>query len=793
MALEAGAKLGPYEIIELLGTGGMGEVYRARDPRLGRDVAVKVVRSELGADKGRLRRLEQEARAAGALNHPNILAVYDVGTYEGTPYVVSELLEGHTLRTRLEDGALPVRKALDYATQIARGLTAAHARKIVHRDLKPENVFVTEDGRVKILDFGLATHTRPDSQAADARSTATDAGVVVGTAGYMSPEQVRGEVVDHRSDLFSFGTVLYEMLAGERAFRRDSGAETHAAILRDDPPAVSESGRAIPPGLERILHRSLEKRPGDRFQSSHDLALALEAASLEDSRLGWLRPGVPGAVAALGVVGLVVFFLLRAVGLLAPGPPDTPAPIPTSTRPPNSVAVLPFENVGGDPELEYLSDGVAETLINNLTRLDGLRVVPRTLVFPCKREAIDGVCDALQIGRQHGVRAVVTGRVLARGDTLTIGVELIDVTEAAQMIWGERFEERPAAEALPIVDAIAREIGSQLGVEPSGELKTGTKSAEAYDLYLKGLHGWNQLSFASMSDAITYFQHAAAADPGYALPHLGLANVYSTIGYAGLAMPRDVWPKVKAEAQRALELDETLAGAHAALGHAVLFLDWDWPAAKRSLDQAVALDAYYAPTYHWYAHYWAVMGDMEKALEDSRRAVELAPYDMLLRGHEFYFLAMAGRGDELADRCAPAAEKDPSHWTVAACRGLAQVLQGRLPEAIGEFELAVERSDRHPMPLGNLGTAYAAAGRREDAEGVIADLLGGAERQGYTVSAQVAAIHGVLGNVDEAFNQLEAGYRDRHPYLLFLKVFFSLDSLREDPRFDDLVRRVGLP
>ena len=790
MGLQAGDKLGPYEVVGLLGSGGMGEVYRARDPRLGREVAIKVLRDEI-ADRDRLRRFEQEARAAGALNHPNVLAVYDIGTHENTPYVVSELLEGETLRAHLKGGALPARRALDYALQIAHGLAAAHDKGIVHRDLKPENVFVTKDGRVKILDFGLAKLTRPGDSDRSEEPTVTVPGTVLGTVGYMSPEQVRGVEVDYRSDLFSFGAVLFEILSGQRAFRRDTAVETMNAILKEDAPALS--GSSSSPGLASIVGRCLDKNPDHRFQSTHDLALALEAASSGASsqpmpvsgagavRGGWALRHRRALLAGLAVV------VLAAVGAYFYDARVAPPPAVTS------VAVLPFENTGGDPDVEYLADGIAESLINRLARLSSLKVMARTTSFRFKGARV----DPRQAGRELGVGAVLTGRVSLRGDTLIVGAELVDVAEGTQ-IWGERYD-HSVSDLLVVQASIASEIANRLRVKLSGderrELTGGeTRSVEAYDLYLKGLHQWNRVDPVGLKNAEGYFERAIEADPAYALPHVGLANIYSTIGYMAMAPPQVIWPMVKAEATRALELDDRLAAAHAALGHAVLFFDWDFPAAKRSLDRALELDPEYAPTYHWLAHYWMTMGDMDKGLEESRRAVELAPLDMLIRGHELYFLAATRRRDELLERRRQAAEVNPDHWVLFTARGLAYLLEGKLPEAISELEQADTHSIGISLTLMDLGCAYGRAGERDKALETIAELNDRGARGRYGVSVQTGVIYGSLGDKDRAFELLETGFAEHNPFLLFLSTdWYWFDEIRDDPRYADLIRRVGLP
>ncbi|HXV59272.1 MAG TPA: protein kinase [Vicinamibacteria bacterium] len=739
-----------------------------------------------------MRRFAQEARAAGALNHPNVLAVYDVGTHDSTPYVVSELLEGDTLRARLEGGALPASRALDYALQIVHGLSAAHDKSIVHRDLKPENVFVTKDERVKILDFGLAKLTRPEDSDPSEEQTVTASGTVLGTVGYMSPEQVRGVEVDHRSDLFSFGAVLFEMLSGERAFRRDTAVETMNAILKEDAPTLSDASSS--PGLASIVELCLDKNPSRRFQSTHDLALALESASSQP--LPMLASGAgstPGSWTlrhkrAL-LAGLAV--VVSAVGAYFYGARVDPRPlVPEAVT---SVAVLPFENTGGDPDVEYLADGVAESLINRLARLSSLKVMARSTSFRFKGADV----DPRQAGRELGVGAVLTGRVLLRGDTLVIGAELVDVAEGTQ-IWGEGYD-RSVNDLLAVQASIASEIANQLRVKLSGderrELTGGeTRSAEAYDLYLKGLYHWNHVDPVGLKNAEDYFKRAIEADPAYALPRVGLANIYSTIGYMAMAPPQVIWPMVKAEATRALELDDRLAAAHAALGHAVLFYDWDFPAAKRSLDRALELDPEYAPTHHWLAHYWMTMGDMEKGLEESRRAVELAPLDMLVRGHELYFLAATRRRDELLERRRQTAEVNADHWVLFTARGLAYLLEGKLPEAISELERANAHSGGISLTLMDLGCAYGRAGERDKALATIAELNDRAARQRYSVSVQTGLIYGTLGDKDRTFELLEMGFEEHNPFLLFLGTdWYWFDEIRDDPRFADLIRRVGLP
>lgn len=776
----------------------MGEVWRAVDTRLGREVAVKVLPERFAADERSIERFDLEARAISSLNHPNICALYDVGSDAGAHYLVMEILEGESLAERLRKGPLPLPEVLRYGGEIASALHAAHRRGITHRDLKPANIILTASG-AKLVDFGLA---KPLADAArdvegltdlpteEKRPPLTREGTIVGTPPYMAPEQLEGGQVDARTDIFALGDVLYEMATGYRPFDGKSKAALIASILTADPEPIANRVPGFPPALDHLVRTCLQKDPDRRWQSAQDIATQLEwigergdgaeVAAATPPQTSRHREALLATLAVVMLAGGGLYWGFGRSPAVPPGDSIT------------SVAVLPFENVGGDPDREYLSDGVAETLINSLARLPDLEVTARSTSFRFKGTGL----DPLQVGRELGVGAVLTGRVSVRGDNLVVGAELLDVAGGTQL-WGERYDRR-AVDLASIQATIASEIAGRLRAELTGEerrqlTRGGTESAEAYDLYLKGLNHWDRVNYAGMSDAIEYFQRAGAADPGYALPHLGLADVYSTIGYHGMGMPQVVWPKVKAEAQRALELDETLAGAHAAIGLALLFHDWDFPAAKRALDRALTLDPDSAPTHHWYAHYWGATGEVERSLEAGERAVELEPLHMLLRGHQSYFLASTGRRDELVESCAKAAEVDSTHYLVATCRGLAHVLQGRLPEAIAEFEVAAERSDGSALPLMDLGVAYAAAGRRRDAEGVIEDLHERADRRGYIVSGKVAMIHAVLGETEEAFEWLEKAFVERDPVLLFLKTSSGFEGLRADPRLDDLVRRVGLP
>ena len=574
MMLTPGTFLGPYEIVGPLGAGGMGEVYRASDVRLGRDVAIKVLPERFLKDRQALARFERETRALAALSHPNVLAIFDVGASGPVGYAVTELLEGETLRIHIERAPIPWRRAVEIAVAIADGLAAAHAKGLTHRDLKPENVYVTSDGGVKILDFGLA---RSDvAAAAEATiSAATEVGTVMGTPGYMSPEQVRGERAGPSTDIFSLGCVLYEMIAGRRLFAGPSVAERIAATLTDEPPRIG----GIPMGLERSIAHCLEKRPKDRFDSARDVAFALKAAVGADARES----------------GTVI----------------------------DSIAVPPFSTSTATPDAEYLSDGITESVINGLAQLTQLRVMARSTVYRHKGE------DPLRVGHDLGVRTVLTGRLCQRGEALMIAAELVDVARGTQ-IWGQQYR-RQMADIFDIQEEISREISEKLRVKLTGEErerlgKRHTEDQEAYRAYLRGRYCWNQRTIDGMRKAVEHFRQAIDCDPGYALAYAGLGDALAMLGiYHGLK-PSDSFPKAKVAAHRALEIDEGLAEAHATLGFCAQYFDWDLIAAERELNEAIRINAGYSSARQWYGMCLALSGRLDAAMREWKTAQELDPF-----------------------------------------------------------------------------------------------------------------------------------------------------------------------
>jgi serine/threonine-protein kinase len=791
MALTAGSRLGPYEILSPLGAGGMGEVYRAKDPRLGRDVAIKVLPASFSADPDRLRRFEQEARAAGVLNHPNITAVYDIGTHEDSPYVVQELLEGETLRTALAGEKLPPRKAIDYALQIAHGLAAAHEKGIVHRDLKPENLFVTRDGRVKILDFGLAklmrTEAEPGATGLPTATGGTEPGVVLGTLGYMSPEQVRGRPADHRSDIFSFGVVLYEMLTGRRAFQGETPVETMHAILKEEPPGLAGSAPAVSLALERIVRHCLEKSPEERFQSARDIAFALGEASSGSAAAQVTpvpQPPRPRAFRPLlwaaGVAGLAA--LAAAVLWLRPG-----------ARSIDSLAVLPFVNAGGDPNAEYLSDGITESLINSVSQIPGIKVISRASAFHYKGKDV----GARTVGRELGVAAVLTGRIVQRGDGLSIRAELVDARDDTHL-WGEQYNRR-LSDILAVQEEIARDISGKLRQRLTGEEKKRltrryTENPEAYGLYLKGRYHWNKRTGQDLQKGIGYFQQAIEKDPTYALAYAGLADCYAVLFvYAGLPSSEN-FPKAKAAASKALEIDDTLAQAHTALAYTQEVFYWDFSAAEKEYRRAIELDPKYPTAHHWYSLYLSGLDRYEQAIAEAERAYELDPLSPIISTSRAVALVRARQSDRAIEAARKTIELDKGFGSAHLWLGLALEQRKMYPEAIAAFAEAVRLSGRSILSVADLGHAYAVSGRRAEAMRLIEELKGWSER-GYDPLANIALVHAGLGQNDEAMRWLEKAYPARSAWLIYLalKVDSRWDALRSDARFQDLLRRIGFP
>jgi eukaryotic-like serine/threonine-protein kinase len=761
MPLSAGDKLGPYEILACIGAGGMGQVYRARDARLNRDIAIKVSGEQFSE------RFESEAKAIAALNHPNICQIYDVGPN----YLVMEYIDGLPIVDCEQPEALPPAEALRLARQIAAALEAAHGKGIIHRDLKPANILATSGGAVKLLDFGLAKQSR-GSLTEDETQTmgVTQVGTIMGTPAYMSPEQAEGKPADARSDIFSFGAVLYEMLAGRRAFSGGSSAATIGAIVHKNPEPLN-----APPALEAIVRRCLSKSPDGRFQTATDLRQALEGAS---------TGGISG-------IKRRTFALTVAVSLLVIGAAGVFIYLKGSKTGIDSVAVLPLENRTNDPDADYISDGITESINNSLARLPSLRVIPHSVASHYKGKAM----DVQKVGDELRVQAVLTGDVRQRGDDLTIDVELDDVRNGKQL-WGERYN-RKLADLLAVQNEIAREVSqrlrSQLSAEDQQKLTKGsTDNPAAYQLYLKGKYYTNKLSKDGFGKGIDYFNQAIAIDPNYGLAYSGLA--YNYINQDDWFMPpNEAGPKARDAARKALAIDESDAGAHLSLAIETHWYEWNWAAAESEFKRAIELNPNNSEALGYYSWFLAPMGRKDEALAQAKRSLQADPLSSMANLFVGSVLVFNRQWDPAIEQLRSAIELDPTFWFDHCFLGRAYEQKGRLPEAITEFQRALELEKDNAETWSSLGHAYALSGNRAEAQKLL-DHLKELSVHSYVAPYNVAVVYAGLGEKDQAFAWLDRAYKDRSYYLaVYLTTDARMDSLRSDPRFGELQRRVGLP
>jgi TolB-like protein/Flp pilus assembly protein TadD len=761
-----GRQLGTYEVLSLLGAGGMGEVYRARDTKLNRDVALKILPDAFALDADRLARFRREAQAVAKLNHPHIVTIFSIEEQDDVPFMTMELIEGSTLDQGIPGGGLSLARFFDIAIALADALSAAHRKHIIHRDLKPANVMVTDDGNVKVLDFGVARTVAPDvvslSEAVTSLGLTAD-GTLVGTMPYMSPEQIEAKPLDHRTDLFSLGIILYELATGERPFRGDSSAGITSSILKDHPEPVGEKRSDLPEGVCRLIGQCLEKHPRDRFQTANEVLVELKA-----QRRAW--------ESGTGAAG-------RAVRDVAPPPAERAA----------SIAVLAFTDMSAAKDQDWFCDGIAEEILNALTPLTGLRVAARTSAFSFKGKGD----DLRTIGEKLNVTTVLEGSVRRAGDRVRITVRLSDVANGFQL-WSERYD-RELKDIFDVQDEIAKAIAERLRVTLAGGkddrlVDQGTTNVEAYQLYLKG-HALLGRRGASIPAALDLFRKAVEIDPGYSLAWAGIADACTGLAITGSMSGAESKPQAMAAAARSIELDPASAGGHIALACAILLYENNRTMAKQEFERALELRPSYVLGRSWYALFylqWA-RGNLEQGIAEAQRALDgdpLSAYIMMLLA---CCLCTAGRLDEAIDTSRRAIQQDPGSFITRWALGVSLGTAGRFEEAISALETAAEVSGRHSRAITSLAVVFGKWGKRSEASVLHRELMDRSSRA-YVPLTYLALTAEASGQHEQAIAFARRAWDEREPpFILHARHFPEFRALHSDPRFAAILREMDSP
>ena len=782
-----GQTISHYKILEKLGEGGMGVVYKAEDTKLDRIVALKFLPHHLTANDEEKARFLQEAKAAAALNHPNVCSVIDIQEHDGRQFIIMEYVDGSTLRQ-----ILPVQKnqdAIQYAIQVGEALQAAHAKGIVHRDVKSENIMLSSDGRIKVMDFGLA------KLKGTLKLTKTSS--TVGTLAYMAPEQLQGGEVDARSDIFSFGVVLFEILTGHIPFRGEHEAALMYSIVNENPESILKHRQDLSPDLDRIIRRAVEKDPEDRYQHIDDMVSELKRLQKASTRV--VRPETIQQSAIhqtmsspsvsskksksfLWIAVVSITLLAGAAWVLFFNKPAQKI---------SSMAVLPFVNAGADQSAEYLSDGFTESLINSLSKLPGIKMMSRSSVFRYKGKEI----DPQTVGKDLKVDAVLLGRITQNGDVLNVSVELVNTSDNSH-IWGEQYDSKTSA-VIALQNDISRELSKQLSVKLSGEeekqiTKNATENTEAYQLYLKGRFYWNKRTAESLKKAVEMFQSAIDKDPGYALAYAGLADCYNLMSAYFVIPSKEAYAKAAAAANKAIELDNTQAEPHTTLATIASEYEWNFPKAEQEFKRSLELNPNYATAHHWYGEFLTAMGRGKEGERELLKACEIDPLAPILYGSTGYVYTCIGEYEKALEYQDRALELDPKFPRAYAVKVFASIELGRFDDAIRYAKESISASDNGTEYRTWLCYAYGRAGKRKDAEAILAELTELSKKE-YVAPVLFAAMYTGIGNKDKAFEWLEKVCNDRMGDIVYLNVDPGWKPLRNDPRFTTMVKRVGIP
>jgi serine/threonine protein kinase len=767
MALEAGTRLGRYEIRSQLGTGGMGEVYLAQDTMLDRAVALKILPPNLAEDNDRMGRFVREAKSASALNHPNIITIHEIGEIDGLHFIATEYIEGETLKSRLETESLSLKSTLDIALQVVSALDAAHRAGIVHRDVKPDNIMVRRDGIAKVLDFGLLKLTASDRSKVDSEGETkmqvrTSAGVIMGTTAYMSPEQARGLEMDERTDIWSFGCVLYEMLASQQAFQGETMTDVLANIIYSEPASLLAQRRDTPAELERIIAKTIRKNRDERYQSAKELFIDLQQLQTR---------------------------MLVEAEIIRSGESDRVAQIQPSTFL-SSIAVLPFANLSAEKDNEYFSEGLTDEIIMNLSKLQVLKVITRGATMRYVKEGK----THKQIASDLGVQYLLEGSVRRYGSDLRITAQLVDAFRD-EYIWAETYR-GTMKDIFDIQEEVASEIARALQIRLSPDEKQNlkkrpTENTGAYQLYLQGRFFWNKRSEEGLKTAIRYFEQAIERDPHYALAWAGIADSYSLLGEYGNIPRKELYPMAEAAVNKALEIDNRLAEVHTSLASILMFRKWDWANSEKEFKLALELNPNYATAHHWYSQWFLNMGRLEESLRMISRAAELDPVSQAILKDQGLTLYYNRQYDEAIKLAQKTLELDPNYAAAHRLLSLAYQGAGRFDEAIVENQKWGALTGNKLETAVTLAQLYAVSGRVEEARTIIDDL-----QRDKLLTDQIyrglALVYAALGENDPAFACLEKSYERHEESILTLKVDPKVDPLRSDPRFTVLLKKIGI-